>query len=95
MNEDLEFMRNCTPWPLWPHLPVKNKLMRDDRGWPKMGLMKVESLDQDAPKPIVYEVNYTAMAMMKPEERNEAWKAAPKHEYTDLEGVVDAGWVVD
>jgi hypothetical protein len=84
------FMTDPNKWPMWPLLPVKQRVGMQQ---PKLGIMRDEgdiSMKFGLVPPKVWLTNLYEIQMA-----NRKWEEIEVLEYMDFEGLLDAGWVVD
>lgn len=77
----VEMAKHPELWPMWPYLPLKHSVKRDNSGFPELGLL----LDSDPPKAKVF---HNCLYLPITSE-------TPVTEYASFEELFADGWVVD
>lgn len=89
-NEERELIADFPRWPYFPYLPVKNRLEKDGRGWPKLGCMFASLTDNgiNEVRPIIYDFTIDTIPKKKEDIKILV-------EFNSLDDLLAAGWVAD
>lgn len=91
--DETHMIRAHELWPVWPVLPVKNGLDRDERGWPRHGIIVSGGLRAGVQEPVkVYIVN---LFDLKTGPLGPQLEGKETIEFETVETMVRAGWIGD
>jgi hypothetical protein len=90
-ERDLEMIENPNRWPNWPVLPVKRPRLKDDTGFPQLGVI----FEVPAQRYTVHVLNMIMFAEAPADQHEKLLREAEKFAYPDAAAMLADGWVVD